>query len=94
MVGIAFFPSENADAPYVGRIVMAESLYHSSYWGKSKLIRDLRAQLEQAVIRDLLGPANGPEEIVDERDSMNWGRSRVCSDRPRLKPWGYNGDAR
>ena len=28
---------------------------------------DLRAQLEQAVIRDLLGPANGPEEIVDER---------------------------
>ena len=28
---------------------------------------DLRAQLEAAVIADLLGPAGGPEEIVDER---------------------------
>jgi hypothetical protein len=28
---------------------------------------DLRAQLEAAVIADLLGPADGPEEIVDER---------------------------
>ncbi len=27
----------------------------------------LRNQLQSAVIADLLGPANGPEEIVDER---------------------------
>jgi len=27
----------------------------------------LRTQLQTAVIADLLGPANGPHEIVDER---------------------------
>jgi hypothetical protein len=28
---------------------------------------DLRARLERAVLADLLGPANGPEEMVEER---------------------------